>query len=366
MGPTPTSANPAARLAQLRIDRGAPAVSGWRRWRSPWLLAALLSALAGAVAGVWLWDGRPVEPAPAGRADASPVTGRSEGGQAVSEPAVPRPAAGPGQRSVLDATGYVVARRQATVSAEVTGKVKEILIEEGMAVSEGQVIARLDDDLAQGELALAQSRLDAARAALGELQAQLAHAGQMLRRTRALAERNLVSEAGLEDQVLARDALSARLERARREVIVTEREVSVQRRRMAKTTIRAPFAGVVVAKAAQPGEMVSPLSAGGGFTRTGLGTIVDMDSLEVEVDVNEAYIDRVRPGQAVTVALNAYADQTYAAEVLTVVPAADRTRGTVTVRVAFLTLDERVLPDMGVRVAFLDAGARHRTKENGS
>jgi RND family efflux transporter MFP subunit len=255
--------------------------------------------------------------------------------------------------SVLDATGYVVARRQATVSAKTTGKVSQILVEEGMQVAAGQVIARLDDTLERAQVALARAELDAARAALAELDAGIEHAGRMLQRLRALADRALVSLSDLDERALAAETLHARRGRAHREVAVAARRLDLQRQRLADMEIRAPFAGVVVDKAAQPGEMVSPLSAGGGFTRTGVGTIVDMSSLEVEVDVNEAYINRVHPAQAVIVTLNAYPERRYAAEVLAVIPAADRSKATVGVRVGFLELDRRVLPEMGVRVAFL-------------
>jgi RND family efflux transporter MFP subunit len=265
---------------------------------------------------------------------------------------------------VLDATGYVVARRQATVSAKTTGKVSEMLMEEGMRVAEGEIIARLDDTVERAELALAQAQLDAARSVIRELDAELRHAGRTLERTRALAARGLVSDAELDAQSLTEELLRARRDRAHRDVAVAERRLAVQRHRLADMEIRAPFAGVVVDKAAQPGEMVSPISAGGGFTRTGLGTIVDMLSLEVEVDVNEAYIHRVHAAQAVSVVLNAFPDVRYPAEVLAVIPTADRSKATVGVRVGFIELDQRVLPNMSVRVAFLATGGS--PEEDGS
>ncbi len=257
--------------------------------------------------------------------------------------------------SVLDATGYVVARRQATVSSKVTGKVVEVLIEEGVVVQQGQLLARLDDSIPQAQLRLAESQLEAARRSLDEMNVLLRQAELDLRRTQGLAERNLASQADLDRDGLSVEGLNARLDRARQEIVVASRGVAVQRQIVDDMLIRAPFDGVAIAKAAQPGEMISPISAGGGFTRTGICTIVDMNSLEVEVDVNEAYINRVYSGQPVQITLNAYPDDHFPAEVIAIIPAADRNKATVRVRVGFIERDDRVLPDMGVRVAFLDA-----------
>lgn len=256
--------------------------------------------------------------------------------------------------SVLDATGYVVARRQATVSSKVTAKVIDVLVEEGMVVERGQLLAVLDDSIPQARLRLAESQLDAAKAALAELQVNLRQAQLDLGRTENLAERNLASQADLDRDSLSVEGLMARLSRTARDIAVSERSLALQRQELTDMEIRAPFDGVVIAKAAQPGEMISPVSAGGGFTRTGICTIVDMDSLEVEVDVNEAYINRVYPDQPVTVALNAYPDDDIPASVIATIPAADRNKATVRVRIRFLERDPRVLPDMGVRVSFLE------------
>jgi RND family efflux transporter MFP subunit len=259
----------------------------------------------------------------------------------------------PNGASVLDATGYVVARRQATVSSKTTGKVVEVLIEEGVVVVKDQLLARLDDSIPVAQLELAQSRMQAARAGLEEINVQRKQAQLDLDRTQGLAARNLASQADLDRDELSVEALLARLERVRQDIMVSERSVAVQRQIVADMQIRAPFAGIVVAKAAQPGEMISPVSAGGGFTRTGICTIVDMDSLEVEVDVNESYINRVYARQPVQMTLNAYPDHHFPAEVIAIIPTADRNKATVRVRVALLEKDRRVLPDMGVRVAFL-------------
>lgn len=256
--------------------------------------------------------------------------------------------------TVLDATGYVVARRRATVSAKVTGKVLDVLIEEGMVVEAGQLLAQLDDSIHRAQLELSESQHRAARAVLDELAVQQRQAELDLERTEELAARQLASQADLDRDRLAVRGIGARIRRSEEELAVAERSMAVQRQLLADMQIRAPFGGVVVAKAAQPGEMISPISAGGGYTRTGICTIVDMDSLEVEVDVNEAYINRVYSGQPVHVALNAYPDVYMPAEVIAIIPTADRNKATVRVRIRLLERDDRVLPDMGVKVAFLE------------
>jgi RND family efflux transporter MFP subunit len=257
--------------------------------------------------------------------------------------------------SVLDASGYVTARRQATVSAKITGKVTEVLIEEGMRVEEGAVLARLDDTEAKAQLALARAQLTAARSQLAEIRAQLEQAERDFARQEELLQRQLVSAQSMETARAQRDMLRARLAAAQEQIRVAQESVSVAEVQLDNTVIRAPFSGMVVAKAAQPGEMISPISAGGGFTRTGIGTIVDMDSLEIQVDVNEAYINRVRPGQPVEATLNAYPDWKISASVIAIIPTADRSKATVKVRIAIRHKDGRLVPDMGVRVAFLNA-----------
>ena len=261
--------------------------------------------------------------------------------------------AAPGE-SVLDATGYVVARRQATVSSKATGKVLEVLVEEGMAVVANQLLATLDASLPRAQLALEESRFAAAQTAVEEIKSSIQQAELDLERTSNLAERELVSRADLDRNRIALRGLKARLAYSESQVEVARRGVDLQRLYLEDMEIRAPFGGVVIAKAAQPGEMISPVSAGGGFTRTGICTIVDMESLEVEVDVNEAYINRVRPGQPVTATLNAYPDLAIPAEVIATIPAADRSKATVRVRIGFKERDPRIVPDMGVRVAFLE------------
>ena len=227
--------------------------------------------------------------------------------------------------SVLDASGYVTARMQATVSSKITGKVLEVYIEEGMFVEKDQILAQLDDSTVRAELKFAETQLQEAR--------------RVFNRTLELRKDNLASQASLDAAESQLDGLKARLD--------------ISKQIVSDMKIRAPFSGVVINKAAQPGEMISPVSAGGGFTRTGIGTIVDMDSLEVEVDVNESYINRVQPGQPAITNLNAYPEWDIRSEVIAIIPTADRNKATVKVRIGLLEKDQRVLPDMGAKVSFL-------------
>ena len=267
-----------------------------------------------------------------------------------------RSSAGGGVASVLDASGYVTARRAATVSSKRTGRIRTVLVEEGMTVEAGQVVAELDDAAEQALVQLAEAQLASAASALGETRAELNEAELALGRLSELHGQGLASESELDSALAARDRLSARLEANAAAVTVAERSLAVQRQELGETIVRAPFAGVVIDKNAQPGEMVSPVSAGGGFTRTGICTLVDMESLEIEVDVNEAYLQRVRPGGAVTARLDAYPEWRIPAEVIAIVPAANREKATVRVRVGILERDSRILPDMGAKVSFIEAG----------
>jgi RND family efflux transporter MFP subunit len=315
-------------LEQLRIDRdGRP-----RRAAARWL-AVVGGALV--LAGVaWLGLARSATP-----------TVRI----AVARAAPTGPAAG----GVLDASGYVTARRQATVSAKITGKVTQVLIEEGMRVQEGAVLARLDDTEAKAQLALARAQLTAARSQQAEIEAQLVQAERDHTRQAELHRRQLVPTQALDAAIAQRDTLRAKLASTAEQIRVAEESVTVAQVQLDNTVIRAPFGGVVVAKAAQPGEMISPMSAGGGFTRTGIGTIVDMDSLEIQVDVNESYINRVTPDQPVAATLNAYPDWKIPGTVIAIIPTADRSKATVKVRIAIKEKDPRLVPDMGARVTFL-------------
>jgi RND family efflux transporter MFP subunit len=314
-------------LGQLRIDRRPGAAAKKRRW--PIIVLTLLVLLIGLRL---VFGGRPLQ----------------------VETAVARSAAEGGPASVLDASGYVTARRIATVSSKITGKVSEVLIEEGQRVAADEVLARLDATDAQAQLALSQAQLASAQSQLDEARAQLLLAERTLTRQRELAQQQLVAKSALDAAVADRDSRAARLGSLQRAVKVAGNQLDIARIGVDNAVIRAPFAGVIVAKAAQPGEMISPVSAGGGSIRTGIGTLVDMDSLEVQVDVNEAYIGRVTPKMPVEAVLNAYPDWKIPAEVIAIVPTADRSKATVKVRIALKSKDARIVPDMGVRVSFLE------------
>jgi len=320
-------------LKELRIDRSAPPPPGSRR--GAWIALAIGGTVLLLAAAGWAVFGR--DDAPEVRTAEVVAVGGGSGA------------------SVLDATGYVVARRMATVSAKITGKVREVLIEEGQHVDAGQVLATLDPIDADAQRDLATAQLGAARSQAGSVQAQLREAETNASRLGTLVGKQLVSESQYDQAVAQRDSLRAQLVTAQRNAQVASDQLRIAEHGVDNTVVRAPFAGVVTAKAAQPGEIVSPLSAGGGFTRTGIGTIVDMDSLEVEVDVNEAYIGRVQPKMPVEAVLNAYPDWRIPAEVIAIIPTADRAKATVKVRIALKTHDTRIVPDMGVRVSFLEA-----------
>ncbi len=266
--------------------------------------------------------------------------------------AVAREVSNQAANTVLNAAGYVTARRQATVSSKFTGRIMEVMIEEGMQVEKDQVLARLDDVNIRASYALAEAQLRSSEMSSKETEALLIEARAIFKRTQNLVDRKLASEAEMDRARAGSASLAAQLEHKQADVHVAEKQLDVYRQQLEDTIIRAPFAGVVVAKNAQPGEMISPNSAGGGFTRTGIGTIVDMGSLEIEIDVNEAYINRVKAGQKVVATLDAYPDWSIPCHVIAIIPTADRQRATVEVRVGFDELDERILPDMGVKVAF--------------
>ncbi len=301
-----------------------------RPW--PWLVVAALLLAAG---GWWWWTG-PAQIAAVRTAVARATT------------------AAAADTAVLNASGYVAARRRATVSSKVTGKLIAVPVEEGMAVRQGQVLARLDDSTVRSQLALGEARLGAARGAIAEQEVRLHEAQLSLARTRRLVEEGVVGAADLDTATAEVDSLAARVALSQEQVVVAEREIDVYLTQLDDMVIRAPFDGVAISKDAEEGEMISPVSAGGGFTRTGVCTLVDMASLEIEVDVNESFINRVRDDQRVVANLDAYPDWDIPGAVITTVPAADRQRATVLVRIAFDELDPRILPDMGINVAFLE------------
>ena len=315
-------------LEGLRIDRRAP-LRG--EPRPAWLLPALLAVIVLGAGFLW-WANRP---------KSTPVLTAVARAQAGNGPA----------RTLLNASGYVTARRAATVSSKVTGKVIEVLVEEGKRVEEGQVLARLDASNVEAGMRLAEAQLEAARSIREETKPNVAFAQREFKRFTELAKTKVVSDSDLRKAEMEILALEARLVRQASEITIRERELEQWKQQFDDTIIRAPFGGVVTSKNAQPGEMISPMSVGG-FTRTGICTIVDMKSLEIEVDVNESYINRIQPKQPVEATLDAYADWRIPGKVIAIIPTADRQKATVKVRVGFDQLDERILPDMGVKVAF--------------
>ena len=321
-------------LDELKIERSTPTGSSSALW---WLVPLALVAIV--VVSAWFFLLRSGGPVEVTTARATELSGHAQAGG-----------------TVLNASGYVNARRYATVSSKITGRVSDVLIEEGMAVEEGQVLARLDDSNIRAAWELARAQQVSTQRGLDETRALLEEAELNYDRQKQLVSRNLASAAELDRARALAVSLAAREQRNQADVEVTRKQIDIFQRQLDDTVIRAPFSGIIVAKNAQPGEMVSPVSAGGGFTRTGIGTIVDMSSLEIEIDVNEAYINRISPGQAAEATLDAYPDWKIPAHVIAIIPTADRQRATVEVRVGFDELDDRILPDMGVKVAFREAG----------
>jgi RND family efflux transporter MFP subunit len=277
-----------------------------------------------------------------------------KGHKTVVEIATAQPGGDPGHgAALLNASGYVTPRRRATVAAKITGRVIGVYTDEGMRVRQGQVLAKLDDSDAHVRLVSARADRDAAFAAIQDLQVNLTNAERELRRTDQLQRSGVQTQQALDQARTTVDSLKARIDLTKEQVRAADARIEVAQQDVDNATIRAPFEGLIVSKDAQVGEMVSPVSAGGGFTRTGIATLVDMNSLEIEVDVNESYIARVKPDQKVIAKLDAYPDWEIATRVRTVIPTADRQKATVKVRISFDKLDSRILPDMGVKVAFL-------------
>jgi HlyD family secretion protein len=323
-------------LHSLAIDRTA-AVRPRRRLLLAILAIAVILA-AGGAAIVWQLSTSAVPVA------AAPPPG--------PPPAPPPTTASPSR--ALVASGYVVARRKATIASEITGKVVELRVDEGNVVEAGQILAQLDSSIAETDLALAQSRALASQAAVGAIAADLRDAQRIFDRTQTLSQKNFASEADLTKAEARVGVLRAQLNQSQAQLETARLDAQRAAKVLEQHRIRAPFAGVVIERSAQPGEMISPMSAGGSFTRTGICTIVDMDSIEVEVDVNEAFIGRVHAGGPVTAVLDAYPDWTIPASVIAIVPTANRDKATVKVRIGFSIKDPRILPDMGIKVTFLD------------
>jgi RND family efflux transporter MFP subunit len=255
---------------------------------------------------------------------------------------------------LLNASGYVTPRRRATVAAKITARVEQMYAEEGMHVKAGQVLAILDSSDAKVRLTSAQADREATQASIADLKVNLVNAERELHRAEVLQRDGVNSQQALDQARTTADSLRARIALAEEQVRASDAKIRVAQQDLDNCTVRSPYDGIIVSKDAQRGEMVSPISAGGGFTRTGIATVVDMNSIEIEVDVNESYIARVTPGQPVMAVLDAYPDWQIPAKVRTVIPTADRQKATVKVRITFDKLDPRILPDMGVKVNFLE------------
>jgi RND family efflux transporter MFP subunit len=322
-------------LKELRIERHQREDHGSGPGRWPWIAGAIVLVLLLVGASSWWMLGHRAIP--------------------VHTVAAVPAAGDPGAGAVLQATGYITARRQATVSAQLTGTLTEVLIEEGDRVKKNQILAKLDDSEYKAALDTAVAQARAAYALVEQFQAQLAQNLRDAKRDDTLAMQGLVSKQTAEQARTLADSTRAQLVSQQKQAVAADAEVIEAQVNFDYCVVRAPFDGVITTKDAQVGEIISPFSAGGGFTRTGIGTIVDMDSLEVDVDVNEAYIGRVAPNMPAEAVLDAYPDWKIPAHVIAIVPAADRGKATVKVRVAMEQKDSRIVPDMGVRVSFLEA-----------
>ncbi|MGB6485266.1 MAG: efflux RND transporter periplasmic adaptor subunit [Steroidobacteraceae bacterium] len=318
-------------IHQLRIDRSErdDTVASHRRW---WLPAIIAVVVIGAVAVVLYTRNSVVE---------------------VSEATAVAASAGAAPAAILQATGYVTAEREATVSSQIAGQVSQVYFQEGEHVHHGQVLARLDDSAQRASLDQARAQLAATQAQLNQYQVQLAQDRRDFARDAALIGQHLVSEEDYETARTQAATQAAQVKTQQRQVELAQAGLKAAQVQEDYTVVEAPFTGVVIDKAAQIGEMISPIFGGGTFEAAGIATVVDMSSLEVDVDVNEAYIHRVTPGQGATAVLDAYPDWNIPAHVIAIVPTADKSKATVKVRVAFEKLEPRILPDMGVRVSFL-------------
>ncbi|NOZ42816.1 MAG: efflux RND transporter periplasmic adaptor subunit [Alphaproteobacteria bacterium] len=346
-------------LSQLRIDRDEKQPDSQRP-----TIIILLSLAVGIALGWGLFFLTSV----AGKAD---ISRPEQGSLAINSTNTPAPDSGtkatakavaqlPVDNIALDASGYIIARRLATVSAKITDRITNVFVEEGMSVKKGQILATLDDTIARVNLKLAIAQTKVAKARVDSARASLAEAKRVLARISELKSRNFSSEAKLTLSTLNVETTRAGLARAIADAGVARLKVVLQQKRLENYTIRAPFSGIVTIKNAQPGEIVSPISAGGGFTRTGICTIVDMSSLEIEADVNEAFIGRIYRGQRVKANLDAYPDWDIKARVIAIIPTANRNKATVRVRIRLLQTDPRILPEMGVKIVFFN---RKRTTQ---
>ncbi|HLA89726.1 MAG TPA: efflux RND transporter periplasmic adaptor subunit [Gemmatimonadaceae bacterium] len=328
--------SPAPDLSKLRIARDTPAPGVRRALRRNLILAVV--ALALVVATVLVVQRRAIP-----TVQTLVVTATSQAG------------VGDGGGTSVTANGYVVARTRASVSAKVPGRLAFLGVSEGSFVRQGDVIARLENADYQAQVTQAEANVASARADLLEAEADRDNLAREARRLRDIRAQNaqLVSA-----QELSAAETKAATSDARAKALAARIEAADAGRRYAQasfenTVIRAPFTGTVLRKEAEVGEVVAP-SVGGGLTRGAVVTMADLTTLEVEVDVNEAYIARVSQNQRARIALDAYPDTAFTGRVRQVVPTADRQRATVQVKVSILDRDPRILPEMGARVDFIE------------
>ncbi len=308
-------------LSALRIDRSNPTSPGGR---SAWPLVIALMVVAIVIAALFAWR-------------------RNTAAIAVKTGTAEATGGGSANGDGISANGYVVARTKASVSSKILGRLAWIGVHEGSVMKANDVIARLDD----ADYAAA---ANSAKATAASIEAQLAQAKRDLTRQRKLAQDGLVPPSALEDSQTKLDVLTAQLGSAHAQMQLAEASLE-------NTRVRAPFAGTVLRKDAEVGEIVAPSSAGGGLTRTAIVTMADLTTLEVEVDVNEAYIAQVHNGQPARITLDAYPDTSFVGRVRQVVPTADRQKATVLVKVSILDRDPRILSEMGAKVVFESRGA---------
>jgi RND family efflux transporter MFP subunit len=321
---------PVGDISALKIDDSSRSSrpSRWARW-----FAVVIGVLVVVTGGVFALKGRKPE------VEVTTV-------HASSAPA--------GGATLLNASGYVTPRRRSTIAAKITARVEQIYAEEGMHVQQGQVLAVLDQSDVRVRLDQAIADRESIKAQQTDLEVNLANAERELARTQELTKALVSTPQALDAARTLVQSYQARIAQNKRQIEAADKRIAVSQQDIDNCTVRAPYAGIVVSKDAQRGEMVSPVSAGGGYTRTGIATLVDMNSLEVEVDVNENYIARVKTNQPVASILDAYPDWRIASHVRTIIPSADRQKATVKVRISFDQLDPKILPDMGVKVSFLD------------
>jgi len=315
-------------IAKLRIDRSLVPVRASRRRKWLWLGGFAVAALAGAT---W-YSSQP-----------HPITVQATS-VVVSYPSQ--------QHVVLNATGYVVAQRKAAIASKATGRLEWLGVAEGSRVKAGEVIARLDNRDVVAQAQSAEAGVGAARAALLQAQAEDWDAATQLKRNQDLVAKGFVSQASLDSAKMRADRAVAGIASAQAGIAVAEANARNAQVAVDYTLIRAPFDGVIVAKAANVGDLVTPFSSAAD-SKGAVVSMVDMSTLEVEADVSEASLAKVRVGQPCEITLDALPDVRFLGRISRMVPTVDRAKATVMTKVRFDAIDPRILPDMSAKVSFL-------------